>query len=782
MSFTINLFAQKLAFNTELLSNVPFNENCSDIWGFTGGGIKYAIVGSRTKVSIFSLEDPQKPQLRYQAPGDASLWRDIKSYNNHVYVTADQGTGGVVIIDMTKAPLEISHLNFKPKLTLGTDINSELQRCHNLYIDEKGNMYLAGCNISKRGVLIFDLKPDPKLPVFAGSEDLYYSHDIFVRGDTLYSSELYEGRLGIYDIRNRSKPNLLASQPTSRSFTHNAWVSDDGKYVFTTDEKSGAYVEAYDITDLSNIRFLDKFRPIERENDGVIPHNTHYYNGFLITSWYTDGLRVIDAHKPDNLVEIAYFDTWEDQRICQSGFYGCWGAFPFTDSDIIYGSDINNGLFVVKVDYKRASYLEGKIISTNGSAIPNAIIEILSEQINNKLTGPSGEYKTGLAFSGSFKVRITHPDYESKEVTVQLINGEVTILNVMLKPRSLLNIDIDIKDKGGDYLVAKALFEGDGTQSSFQTTGNIGYKAGVMTGRYAIFISKWGYKNSTIHDFDLAMDSTLKLDRVLEVGYDDNFENDLGWSVINTSNVSGSWVRTYPRGTDSDTGQKANPDSDSDDEGRIAYVTGNGMPGAACDDVDNGSTELISPLMDLTNYLNPALNYDVWFYNNSEATSDNDTIIIELSNGQKEVVVDKIFGRTNGWLRIRNLEVNKFILPSSIMRLKVIASDPSSNQDHIVEAGFDHFFVSEMIISSSVSSTFENKVSVYPNPTTNEVHVRLDETDIKDSHFAVFDILGKKVTEGTIDFHTFVINSATWKQGVYFLVINDFKPVKIVRQ
>lgn len=115
------------------------------------------------------------------------------------------------------------------------------------------------------------------------------------------------------------------------------------------------------------------------------------------------------------------------------------------------------------------------------------------------------------------------------------------------------------------------------------------------------------------------------------------------------------------------------------------------MPSAACDDVDNGSTELISPLMDLTNYLNPALNYDVWFYNNSEATSDNDTIIIELSNGQKEVVVDKIFGRTNGWLRIRNLEVNKFILPSSIMRLKVIASDPSSNQDHIVEAGFDHF-------------------------------------------------------------------------------------------
>jgi hypothetical protein len=98
-----NFFHQP-AFNTQLLSHVPFGENSSDIWGMEKNGVKYAVIGNRTKVSIFSLEDPKKPVLRYEAPGDTSIWRDIKSYNNHLYVTADQGIGGVVIIDMTSAP------------------------------------------------------------------------------------------------------------------------------------------------------------------------------------------------------------------------------------------------------------------------------------------------------------------------------------------------------------------------------------------------------------------------------------------------------------------------------------------------------------------------------------------------------------------------------------------------------------------------------------------------------------------------------------------------------
>ena len=73
-------------------------------------------------------------------------------------------------------------------------------------------------------------------------------------------------------------------------------------------------------------------------------------------------LGVIDAHKPDNLVETAYYDTWDDIYIAHTSYHGAWGAFPYTDNNLVYVSDIENGLFILDVDYVRASYLEGNIL------------------------------------------------------------------------------------------------------------------------------------------------------------------------------------------------------------------------------------------------------------------------------------------------------------------------------------------------------------------------------------------------------------------------------------
>ena len=76
------VFGQGVARNSTLLSQVPFTENSSDIWGFEKDGIHYAVIGNATKTSIYSLEDPKSPILRYVAPGAQSIWRDIKSYKN----------------------------------------------------------------------------------------------------------------------------------------------------------------------------------------------------------------------------------------------------------------------------------------------------------------------------------------------------------------------------------------------------------------------------------------------------------------------------------------------------------------------------------------------------------------------------------------------------------------------------------------------------------------------------------------------------------------------------
>ena len=77
-----------------------------------------------------------------------------------------------------------------------------------------------------------------------------------VRGDTMYAGCIYAGELFIVDVSNKSNPQTLGSKSTPSNFTHNAWVSDDGDYVFTTDEVNGAFLGSYDITDLNNIQEL----------------------------------------------------------------------------------------------------------------------------------------------------------------------------------------------------------------------------------------------------------------------------------------------------------------------------------------------------------------------------------------------------------------------------------------------------------------------------------------------------------------------------------------------
>ena len=48
---------------------------------------------------------------------------------------------------------------------------------------------------------------------------------------------------------------------------------------------------------------------------------------YLVTSYYTSGITVVDATDPSNLIEIAYYDTSPDYD--GGEFEGCWGRIHF---------------------------------------------------------------------------------------------------------------------------------------------------------------------------------------------------------------------------------------------------------------------------------------------------------------------------------------------------------------------------------------------------------------------------------------------------------------------
>jgi hypothetical protein len=148
---------------------------------------------------------------------------------------------------------------------------------------------------------------DPMNPIEVGDFDTWYVHDCFVRDDTAYCANIYDGFFSVLDVTNKSNPILLGTAITPTNFSHNIWTSTDGNYAFTTDEVSGGFIGAFDVSDPANIIYLDKIQ--SSPGAGIVPHNAHVLGNYLVTSYYADGVVIHDITYPNNLIQVGNHDT-----------------------------------------------------------------------------------------------------------------------------------------------------------------------------------------------------------------------------------------------------------------------------------------------------------------------------------------------------------------------------------------------------------------------------------------------------------------------------------------
>ena len=435
------LSAQK---NINLVAHFPYNETISDIWGYTDmQGTEYALVGTYTGTSIVSLANPQQPEELFFIPGDSSIWRDIKTYQNYAYVTNEEG-GGLLIIDLNLLPNSIYFEYF-------TADTFELSTAHNIYIDEFGYAFLLGSNIKNQGAFILDLNTTDKFkPNYAGIYDVAYCHDAYVKDNIMWSAEVFDGNFSVIDISNKNAPIVLARQQTSTRFTHQCWLSDDGNYLITNDEKPGAYIDIYDVSDLNNIQLLDKYRT--KPNSNTIPHNVFFVNNdYFFTSYYKNGVTLTDATKKDNIVEVGNYDT--SPFPAADGFNGCWGVYPYLPSGLILASDIEEGLFVLQPNYTRACYLEGTITDAlNQVPLKNMQVEIIGTDFI-KQSHLDGSYRIGVADSDYYDIRISSENCKTVIVSGILLSpGQVEILNIETFCDNISNIASFDKQKKPYYI------------------------------------------------------------------------------------------------------------------------------------------------------------------------------------------------------------------------------------------------------------------------------------------------------------------------------------------
>lgn len=680
--------------NMTLLDQVDYGVNANDIWAWVDpdDGTEYAVVGLVNGVSIVDLSDPENVVEILNIPGPSSTWRDIKTWGEHVYVT-NETSNGVLVIDMTDAPNDITWFDWTPDIPgLGT-----INACHNLYIDEFGYCYLSGCNVNSGGILVVDVFSDPGNPQFESALPAVYSHDVYARDNKVYDSQIFAGQLAIYDVEDKQNMQLLATQTTPFEFTHNAWLNDAGDVVFTTDETGNAPIGVYDISDLDNIVELDQFVPIATMGQNVIPHNVHVWQDWLIISYYTDGGIIADASKPDNVIEVGNWDTFLGGN---GGFSGVWGAYPFLPSGLVLLTDIGTGLYVCGADYVRACWLEGQVTdAVTGDPIFGAEVDIASPQANFATTDLGGEYKTGQAIPGMFDVTFSANGYQSKTVQASLENGVLTILNVELEPLASFPIGGQVvrASDGTPIEGAQVLFQSDDNEYTAisDASGNFSF-ASVLGGEYNVYAGTWGYFTEEVSNVNVNI-STAPLLIELDRGYQDDFILDFGWET--TGNAStGQWERGEPVGTDFN-GTESNPEFDIDNDlGDQCFVTGNGGGGAGNDDIDNGIVVLTSPPMDLSNYNEPTLSYNAWFFNDGGNGTPDDAFEIRVTDGTNEVVLETIENSTNGWLPASEFVLTDFISASSEVRVIFEASDLGSG--HLAEAAVDAFRVDDVLFGT----------------------------------------------------------------------------------
>lgn len=722
------------ALNATLIGHLPYSERLNDVRGAVHNGREYALVGVYNGFSIVDVSNPTTPVEVYFESGDNSVWRD-PFYNNGFAYCVNETSGGLLIVDMSPLPtpgtapapanLPVSYYNGN---------QYPWTKAHNISFDEQDRGYIYGSNYGVGGVIILDFSQSGTQPIELGVWDQYYVHDGFVRGDTLWAACVYEGVAAVVDISNPSAPQLLAQWHTPSNFAHNIWPSDDNATVYTTDEVSSGFVAAYDVTDLSNVVELDRVN--EPLSSFVIPHNAHFFNGYIVTSHYRDGLTVHDASDPSNLVLTGYYDT---SPLEGEGFNGAWGVWPYLPSGVILVTDIEEGLFIIQPDYVRAARLEGTVRNASNGIQLSGVYVTVSGIPQTEVTGIEGRYATGMAQGGTVDVTFIRGGFLPLTVEdVELVNGEVTVLDVELVPDVPFTLTVTVTDPAGIPV--------DGAMITFHNSlfdieavtdeSGIYEEENFFDGTYDVVVGKWGYRTEC-GTFTLN-EAQNTLHFVLATEYYDDFTLDFGWEVTGVA-TTGIWERGAPIATFFN-GDMVNPGSDAGlGCGNFAYVTGNAGPPVQIDDVDDGETILTSPSMDLTWQPGAYVTFRYWFYTGGGSSPSNDEFFVRVYNGMDVATVTSLPTTGSQWGAF-NFRVSDHIPLTDAMRVEFFIQDLPPG--HLVEGGVDYFLITS--VPGIADAGDGANISVFPNPASESFTIAV-EGNWQEASVRVLDVHGRTV-------------------------------------
>ena len=614
----------------------------ADCWGYTSpSGREYAIIGMSDAVAFVEVSDPGAPVILEVIPAVNSLWRDIKTYQDHAYWVSEGG-GGVQIADMSQ--IDAGIVTFQ-----GSVGDSGTSASHNLAIDEtSGFLYrTGGGGTPVEGLRIFSLA-NPSSPQVVGEWNTRYVHDAQV---VTYTSGPYAGKqvafcfsedgsgggnpaVDILDVTNKNNIQSISQLTyTTPAFSHQGWLSPDRQHLYINDELDELTFGGTTKTRIANVSNLNAPSQVGTFTSGstAIDHNLYTVGDLIFEANYRSGLRVFDASNPTAPVQTAWFDTYPDDDVAE--FNGLWNAYPYLPSGTIVGSDLEKGLFLWKLGGADLSIsLSGgapELLAPGGQTITLSITE-LGDAIAPG--SPALHYDTGAGFASVPLVSLGGGNYQGSFPGLDC-GAQVTWY-------------VSARTIGGTTYT-------DPPAAPTYLYGSVAAAAEVL---------------------------------VAEV----DLESNPGWTVgaPGDTATTGVWERADPVGT------TAQPEDDhTADPGTQCYVTAKGLPGGGLgdDDVDGGQTTLTTSDFDLSGG-DATISYWRWYSNATSSAPNADVFVVDISNdggatwSNVETVGPAGPETLGGWFQHVFL-VSDLVTPTSQVRLRFVASD--LNDGSIVEAAID---------------------------------------------------------------------------------------------
>lgn len=334
-----------------------------DVWGEGDVAVLAGGLNPEVDVLVADVSNPDAPRVLSTLTGLGHT-RDVELHDGLLFTAHDcQCTpADPAWADWDQVGARIFDLADPTNPRLLAEIGSPDESVHRLSVG--GGLLLLVSNLEQQ-IAVYDIA-DPTRPRRVGAwapAQPGAVHDA-AWVDGVVTASWGDG-FSLLDLSDPANPVEAASLRLDRSTSpamHNAWPSADASVVFTSEEKVGGHLRAWDVRDPAAVVEIGAYEVPEADRD---IHNVHIHGELAFAAWYTEGLVVLDVSDPTTPRLVERYDTWAGEEgpidhTHDSGdpdpphtsgpvprIQGAWGVWPFGERVLV--GDTERGLLVFDV-------------------------------------------------------------------------------------------------------------------------------------------------------------------------------------------------------------------------------------------------------------------------------------------------------------------------------------------------------------------------------------------------------------------------------------------------